>query len=437
MTDSTRAANDAANPVSLRRSLLTRTAIGLCMFGLAGCSTVSDAYDDVASFFEDEEPAQTAPAQTAQADRGFPALGTVPDRPAATNEERRAALEQGLATPGSGGQYSDEELRGGVADDALQQPAPVPAPGVPAPSGSVSAGTLPPPPPPPAISDTGAPAPIQTADAGSQSFPAPLFGGSAPVAPPPPPVEPFQPPVAGQQASPAPDFNQPQPLFGQSRSVAAPAGAPPVQPYIPPSPMVPAPIQTAQSPYIPPSPPTVAPGGPQPGQFLPPGPNYQPRRGPAPAALAGLPSAGVPNQPFRATAGFGQPFAYAPLLPTSFGGGTPLGEIIFNYGSSGLDREDRAVIREIAGYARQTGGTITVVGHASQRSGANSERARELGNFRISLARAQAVASQLIREGVPAQAVQVTAVSDSQPRYQESAPNGWIGNQRVVIYQGG
>jgi len=460
MTDTIRTADDAVNTTALgeethgiakafRRSVLTRTAIGLCLFGLAGCSTVSDAYDDVAGFFDDEEPTTVASAPastgaTTDASRGFPTLGSVPDRPVATNEERRAALEQGLSTPSPDGQYSDEDLRGGVADDALQtgQPRSIPAPGAPAPT--VSAGALPPPPPPPGINQSsqpvpapapvGQPVPTQTAQASSQSFPAPLFGGS--TAPPPAPVEPFQPPVAAQQPSPAPNFDTPQPLFGQSSTPAAPAGvagAPPVQPYIPPSPVVNAPIQTAQTPYIPPSPPTVAPGTfPQQTTIATP----RIRRGPAPAAMAGLPTAGVPGQPFRATAGFGSPFPQTPLLPTSFGGGSPLGEIIFNYGSAGLDREDRGVIKEIAQYARQTGGAITVVGHASTRSGARTARAREIGNFRISLSRARAVAAQLIREGVPAQAVQVTAVSDSQPRYQESAPNGWIGNQRVVIYQG-
>ena len=55
-------------------------------------------------------------------------------------------------------------------------------------------------------------------------------------------------------------------------------------------------------------------------------------------------------------------------------------------------------------------------------------------NFNVSLTRANVVARELVRQGVPAQAVFVVALSDSQPLYYEMMPAGDAGNQRVEIY---
>ena len=52
--------------------------------------------------------------------------------------------------------------------------------------------------------------------------------------------------------------------------------------------------------------------------------------------------------------------------------------------------------------------------------------------FDKSQARANAVAQELIREGVPAAKVLVDAVGDSQPVYYESMPQGEDGNRRYV-----
>jgi len=55
-------------------------------------------------------------------------------------------------------------------------------------------------------------------------------------------------------------------------------------------------------------------------------------------------------------------------------------------------------------------------------------------NFNVSLNRANAVASELVRQGVPSEAVFVAAMSDSQPLYYEVMPAGDAGNQRVEIH---
>jgi len=55
-------------------------------------------------------------------------------------------------------------------------------------------------------------------------------------------------------------------------------------------------------------------------------------------------------------------------------------------------------------------------------------------NFNVSLTRANVVARELVRQGVPAHAVFVIALSDSKPIYYEVMPAGDAGNQRVEIY---
>ena len=54
--------------------------------------------------------------------------------------------------------------------------------------------------------------------------------------------------------------------------------------------------------------------------------------------------------------------------------------------------------------------------------------------FEKSQQRANAVAQELIREGVPADKVLVEAVGDSQPVYYESMPKGEDGNRRAEIF---
>jgi outer membrane protein OmpA-like peptidoglycan-associated protein len=54
--------------------------------------------------------------------------------------------------------------------------------------------------------------------------------------------------------------------------------------------------------------------------------------------------------------------------------------------------------------------------------------------FSKSQARANAVAQELIHEGVPASRVMIEAVGDSQPVFYESMPQGEEGNRRAEIF---
>jgi len=57
-----------------------------------------------------------------------------------------------------------------------------------------------------------------------------------------------------------------------------------------------------------------------------------------------------------------------------------------------------------------------------------------IANFNISLLRANAVASALIQNGVPAERLIVDAVGDTQPLYSEAMPSGEHANRRTEIF---
>lgn len=108
--------------------------------------------------------------------------------------------------------------------------------------------------------------------------------------------------------------------------------------------------------------------------------------------------------------------------------------IQFSHSSSRLDARDQQLISTVASVARQNGGNILVVGHASSRTIQLPKSTHEVANFQVSFARANAVAQALIRAGVSAERVTVEAVSDDQPIYSEAMPTGEAGNRRAEIY---
>ena len=92
----------------------------------------------------------------------------------------------------------------------------------------------------------------------------------------------------------------------------------------------------------------------------------------------------------------------------------------------------RAAVEEFK--QRGANGFIRIVGHSSSRtSNMPVEKHLEV-IFNKSQDRANAVAKELIAEGVPANRVLVEAVGDSQPVYYESMPKGEDGNRRAEIF---
>ena len=112
----------------------------------------------------------------------------------------------------------------------------------------------------------------------------------------------------------------------------------------------------------------------------------------------------------------------------------PASVVYFGDGSSRVSSAEEAKIHQVAQFFAGRGGYVRVVGHSSMRTG-NMDRARQYqANLEVSWARANAVADTLMRYGVPATAMMVSAVSDSRPIYMENIPAGEAGNRRVEIY---
>ncbi|MGH6946269.1 MAG: OmpA family protein [Kiloniellales bacterium] len=125
----------------------------------------------------------------------------------------------------------------------------------------------------------------------------------------------------------------------------------------------------------------------------------------------------------------------APKPATAAADGAQLiGVIYFGHGSSSLNAHDRDVLVDIAAIRRERGGTLRVIGHASAATGPVSEVDHSLANFETSQKRANVVAAELIRIGVPEGRVEAEARSDTQPVYHELMPTGEAANRRTEIF---
>jgi hypothetical protein len=125
-----------------------------------------------------------------------------------------------------------------------------------------------------------------------------------------------------------------------------------------------------------------------------------------------------------------------PNVYTNAVGGAPQAVILFPGDGTEVTAAARARIKNAVAAFRQRGATgyIKVVGHASSRTANMPIEKHLMAIFAKSQARANAVAREIIREGVPASHVLVEAVGDSQPVYYESMPQGEEGNRRAEIF---
>jgi outer membrane protein OmpA-like peptidoglycan-associated protein len=116
--------------------------------------------------------------------------------------------------------------------------------------------------------------------------------------------------------------------------------------------------------------------------------------------------------------------------------GTPAAVVFFPGDGTVLNADGRAQVRQAVDAFKAAGGQgyVRVIGHSSSRTGNMPvERHLEL-IFQRSKERADSVARELIRQGIPASHVLEEAVGDSQPIYYESMPKGEDGNRRAEIF---
>ena len=110
--------------------------------------------------------------------------------------------------------------------------------------------------------------------------------------------------------------------------------------------------------------------------------------------------------------------------------------VFFPGDSVGLNEEARLQVRAAVERYKSGGGQGLFASSAIPRAGRPTclWSAISRSSCKKSQARANAVAKEVIREGVPASKVLVDAVGDSQPVYYKSMPKGEDGNRRAEIF---
>ena len=394
---------------------MTRTALRLAAvlaFALStsACSTIDSAYDDVMGPSAPETtadssgfPPDAAPTPT---DGTAPDLASVPDKPTGTTtpDDQREVADS-LAADRARSNYSSDALRGGT-EAAAPPPGAAPEPGT-----AVADNT-----PPPASTDSSAPPPAAIDNTPPQS--APTTAVAALPSAPPPGSQPAVPANGGIPGS--------QPMATSDASLGfKPSTAPALDSSI--SQFVAQPIiaryqQTAANAGMATHPIAPLPGGNGVAAVAP------RRGGPAmggPEAMTG-----------SVVANFDAINAASPSVYANAGGMPPTAVVMFPGDGTALSAAGRAQVRAAVSAFQQRGGTgfIKVIGHSSSRTGNMPVEKHLVAIFAKSQARAQAVANEIIREGVPASRVLVEAVGDSQPVYYESMPQGEDGNRRAEIF---
>jgi len=368
---------------------------------LTGCQTIADL-DPTGLLSDDAALSDTASVT--------PDLAGIPSAPQVPDTERDTV--SALNAAGAQAQYSADALRAGT-----EPAAPPPAPAAPmspqvaqalsAPPTTAPASAPPPTSAPPAAT---APAPVAPAPAPVASAPIPVAGNAAPAASAPAPAQTAALPPGAQPAVPAvPPAGairstiMPAPVVSDAALGFKPSSAPPLDPSV--SNFVSAPILTRYRQ-------TAAASGTA-------GPAAVPGAG---GAVLSNPQA-APNSAIAAIA-------------ARNGGIPPAAVVYFPGDGTVLNAAARTQIRSVVAAFKAAGGNgrIRVVGHASSRT-PNMPVERHLEViFAKSQQRANAVARELMNQGVPASQLQIDAVGDSQPIYYESMPRGEEGNRRAEIY---
>ena len=438
--------------------LFARVAVIAALAGAtSACSIIPD-------WMGGDSSDQTAAQQmdTPVADNGqTPDLSTIPDKPAApsTPDEQRQVADS-LQADRSHNQYSSDALRGGTEAAA-------PPPGAaPPPSADDVASSAP--------STHQAPAPAQQTASNNTPPPADTSGGNGAI-------DATGGPGTGADSSVSPPPSSAPSAVASAPAVssgnpAVPASAPTSRVAMNEAPAAVAPSYGTGMPAVP----AVGPG-PIPGahpqvsdaelgfrpstappldssisQFVPPSivARYRQTASVAPSYGAAVPGTGMggPAVPASGKAMGGpeqmtgavvanfdslQGGAIAPSAVYANASGLPPTSVVFfPHDTTILNASGKAQVRAAVQAFQASGGQgyVRVVGHSSSRT-ANMPLQRHLTyNFERSQARANAVARELIAEGVPAAKVLVEAVGDAQPVYYESMPQGEDGNRRAEIF---
>lgn len=115
-------------------------------------------------------------------------------------------------------------------------------------------------------------------------------------------------------------------------------------------------------------------------------------------------------------------------------GAVKVATILFDNGSHELKNQALGVLGKVFKIYRQEGGRVRIVGHSSSRTRNMDQVKHKMVNYQFSASRADIVARELIRLGVPSDNVFVDARADADPMYYEIMPSGEAGNRRAEVY---
>ncbi len=470
--------------------MLTALALVLAVAGCSQMPTLSDLPDvpdwanpvtwvdgmfDSSDDVESLPKAPTVARGTPEVDKPFPKLSDAPAAKSGSSPEGRKALARSLVADRDNARYTDQNLRAGDQRMAAAPPPPAPAPkpaaplmakqtsAVPAARGTAALPASPSLPPAPthiAGDLTQVPSIVQRRG-GLPPPPAPITEVSRGVIP-----QIIQKPsgasgakqMAGLSALPKPPAIMPPTPTVPSMAPAAPASATAPLRLIPPTTTMPAAMpasvqvnlpvgqeqsvlaQTFAASLAAQNSPVVR----QPGSVFN-APNAAPISGQWTTVVPGVVRQAFNaslNSPARGTrvASAGQ-FAQQPLIASPQMSNAALRRlpgapmlVRFRHGSTHLSGKEKQLLGRIASTAKSQGGTIYVVGHASQRTGDMNYAKHKMVNFGVSLDRANRVAGELRRRGVAAAQIVVQAKGDSEPLYFEYMPDGEAKNRRVEIF---
>ncbi len=470
----------SANAARLCVRVLVVIAVGGVV---ASCSSVGDTTRTVVRnlnpvnwFGDDDEDKRKKPlaaGKPSATQKGFPKLGSVPGRPKRPSpEEQTKEIAKGLAADTANARYSDQQLRQSTAVFGGQprppstitpsRPASRPAtvrrqaspsvaravpPTITRPVARPTARTVAPPPAirPPAVPTPAVRTPaVRVPSVRAPSVRAPVVRPPAPVAnhgivSPPTVVRtptvarspaPIRPPAALRAPSVAPA----PPVARPSAVVRAPTIAPPP------------PVRVARAarrpvvtrPTVPATRPVAAPVARR--QFATPvgQPNQAPKPPPVATPIGGSLNERTvalrPPKPASVSRSTSAPVAPVPQSSQGVQKSLQVGTIYFGDGSAQLSTQDRSILQAVTDVYGQMGGRVRVIGHSSMGARTFNSEQRELVNFKMSLKRANAVANELIRYGIPPENVEVVAKGDRAPVYAETSQTGAAYNRRTEIF---
>ena len=371
--------------------------IGLTALLLTACS-VPDSLNPVEWYRGVERAVGGDDTGVVGADSPYPNVGDVPGRPAVASAERRRQIADSLAADRENAKYTDEVVRRvpessgpavAIAPAVPRKPAeglrPADRPGVELRDGQLVVA--------PGYAPTAAPGGDPVPDAPPE---APVLRPTRSAdRPPPPPRTPVQP---DPEPPPAPPAGMGVPTTPPDAPAASPAVTV-AAPTMVSAPVTPAPTMTD-------------------AQRL--------------EMLLNRTYSNVDAGPSVAVASAGPVVASAATEARIAPG--QLAVVQFADGSANLSAHDRLVIADAARLASQRGGMVRVVGHTADRASAANAARREMQLLEISSRRAEAVAAELIRQGVPASSLVLEAAGSDRPRYVEATPAGVAANRRVEIY---